>query len=71
MLLRYAPASFFIFAAHEPLLTVVKKLLPKAVPSALGVYLLAPVIVVAVLLVLHRLLARALPRVVGVLSGGR
>lgn len=71
VLLRYAPASFFVFAAHEPLLTVVKKLLPKAVPSALGVYLLAPVIVLAVLLVLHALLARALPRVAGVLSGGR
>lgn len=69
--IRFASASFFVFAAHEPLLTIIKKLAPKLLPTPLAAYLIAPLIVVLVLLALHTVLAKSLPRLTGLLSGGR
>jgi surface polysaccharide O-acyltransferase-like enzyme len=70
-LLRFAAASFFIFAAHEPLLTIVKKLLPSVISAPLAVYLLAPVIVIVTLLLSHAALHKLSPRLMRLLAGSR
>ncbi len=50
-LLKLVPFTFFIFAAHEPALTMTLKLLFRvfgfSVAASLGIYLIAPVIVIS------------------------
>lgn len=54
-----AGASFFVFAVHEPLTTMLLKITYRALPAspamALAVYLLVPLFVVAITLFLHRI----------------
>ncbi|WP_116139163.1 acyltransferase family protein [Trinickia diaoshuihuensis] len=57
-LVRLGDASFFVFAAHEPLLTICRKVSLKWVPLhssdvALGFYFLIPAFVIVVLASLH------------------
>ena len=67
--------TFFVFAAHEPLLAVVRKALaalagPGAAAS-LGVYLLAPTLVLGATLSAGAWLRARAPRAYGLLTGGR
>lgn len=76
VLLRLGGASFFVYAAHEPLLGIVRtlafQLLPLDLPAVmLLVYLLLPPLVVAVLVLLHLALIRVVPRGMRVVTGGR
>jgi peptidoglycan/LPS O-acetylase OafA/YrhL len=69
-------ASFFVFAAHEPLLTVVGKLLASALephtpPQVLALYLVVPLVVVSSCLALYALVRRLPMAVQSVLTGGR
>ena len=54
-----ADASFFVFAVHEPLTTALMKIsyrmLPVSSSMALTIYLLVPIIVVAITLILYRI----------------
>lgn len=75
-LTRLAGASFFVFAAHEPLLTFTRKLLYKVTaPTTDGevllLYVTIPVMVVAILLITHELLRRWMPRFLDVITGMR
>jgi peptidoglycan/LPS O-acetylase OafA/YrhL len=70
-----APASFFVFAAHEPLMTLVRKLLFRMLPPnpavAIAVYVLLPLAIVAFAAALYFLLRRAAPRLTALISGNR
>lgn len=75
-LLALSAASFFVFAAHEPLLTVLRKLafkivMPSQSISVIVLYLVIPCVVAALLTALYFALRTVAPRVVAVLSGGR
>jgi surface polysaccharide O-acyltransferase-like enzyme len=75
-LLRLGGASFFVYAAHEPLLGIVRTVafqtLPLDLPAVmLLIYLLLPLLVVAVLVLLHQALVRLVPRGLRVVTGGR
>jgi len=65
---------FFVFAAHEPLQTVVRKVSyrlfsPTAGASVLALYLLTPVCMIALLVIVHRCLLKIMPRFTGVITG--
>ncbi|MBU0498922.1 MAG: acyltransferase [Gammaproteobacteria bacterium] len=69
-------ASFFVYAAHEPLLGVLRTLAYRYVPldgplSPLLLYLFIPVLVMALLALGHRLLGVHFPRALSWVSGGR
>jgi len=69
-------ASFFVYAAHEPLLGIVRMLAFSYVPldgpyTMLALYLTIPVLVMALLVFCHRLLARLCPRALALVTGGR
>ncbi len=68
-------ASFFVFAVHEPLVTVGKKLafrtLPMTVGTVLVTYAVLPVLVIGFALVLHRILSAVAPAFLRVITGGR
>lgn len=71
-----AGAAFFVFAAHEPLLTITRRVAAKATgpmgPALdLALYCLLPTLVIIGLVVVHRALRRAAPRFVDTITGGR
>jgi len=75
-LARLAASAFFVFAAHEPLLTLARRSLaklsgPPGPALDLALYLVLPMVVIAVLVGLHRALRRVAPRFVDTLTGGR
>ena len=75
-LLRLSGASFFVYAAHEPLLGVVRtvafRVLPLDTPLvALVVYLAVPLLVILLLIFLHSALGRVAPRALLLVTGGR
>lgn len=68
--------SFFIFAVHEPLLTVLKKIIYKAVsPSSdvvvLFLYFTIPVIVITSSILLYLAMRKITPKILSIISGGR
>ena len=69
-------SAFFVFAAHEPLLTVVRKIYYKLVgPGAphevfLG-YLFCPAFVILILVAIHRISKSAFPRALNIVVGAR
>lgn len=68
--------SFFLFAIHEPLLTIFQKLLyVLIVPSSnlmiLILYLLNPALVIVVSVIIYKSLKRFMPRFLFLISGGR
>jgi peptidoglycan/LPS O-acetylase OafA/YrhL len=75
VLRRIGGVSFFVYAAHEPLLTATRKFVFWAVGyNAAAVhltYFLKPVLVVSGLYVLARVLQKCVPRVYGFLTGRR
>jgi fucose 4-O-acetylase-like acetyltransferase len=67
-------ASFFVFAAHEPLLTIFRKLSyklfsPASGAAILALYLLIPICLVALLVALHRCLLKTMPSFLGFITG--
>jgi surface polysaccharide O-acyltransferase-like enzyme len=69
-------ASFFVYAAHEPLLGIVRLLAFQFVPldgpyTMLALYLAIPVLVMALLVLVHRLLSRICPGPLSLITGGR
>ena len=55
---RWAPATFFIFAAHEPFLALVRKMLAAKFGSEIS-YIISPTLVLASLLVFFMLIPQA------------
>jgi surface polysaccharide O-acyltransferase-like enzyme len=75
-ILWLASASFFVFATHEPLLTVIKKLTDKSslsqLPGALlALYFLVPVVTITFSIFAYRCLSRISPKFSGIITGGR
>lgn len=69
-------ASFFVYAAHEPLLGILRTIAFQLVPfdrpyAMLLTYLLLPLALIAFLVGLHRLLAVRAGRLLAVVTGGR
>ncbi len=68
--------SFFVYAAHEPLLTISRKVVYKIVqPSStflvLSLYFIIPTIVILLLILAHRILFGIFPKFTVTISGGR
>jgi surface polysaccharide O-acyltransferase-like enzyme len=74
LLMRLSGASFFVFAAHEPLLIVVRKITYKLFAPASGVaiislYFLIPICLIAFLVAAHRYLLQTVPSFVSFITG--
>lgn len=75
-LVRLSATSFFVFAAHEPLITIARKVAYKVIrPNSdvevLVLYFLLPALTCAVLVVVYRMLSMLSPRLLRVITGGR
>lgn len=74
-LVALSGASFFVFAAHEPLMTLLRKLLYRAAPPSQALiftgYALLPLLLAAGLVMCFFVLRRAAPRFTSLISGGR
>jgi surface polysaccharide O-acyltransferase-like enzyme len=71
-----APRSFFLFAAHEPLMSFLARVVRRNFYIGPGLPMLAfstilPVFVIALVLFAYEVLARNTPRVLGYVTGGR
>jgi peptidoglycan/LPS O-acetylase OafA/YrhL len=71
---RLAESSFFVYAAHEPLLSIFRKvsfrlIQPRTAASELALYFLAPISIIVFLVMVYTLLHRALPRFTAVITG--
>jgi hypothetical protein len=74
MFLRLSGASFFIFAAHEPLLRIIRKvlynfLLPTSGVTLLALYFLIPICTIGILATTHGYLLKIAPSLVGFITG--
>jgi len=68
--------SFFVFAVHQPLLTVLKKIIYKIVsPNSdvviLFIYIAIPLIVITLSILLYLTLRKVTPKILSTISGGR
>ena len=75
-LLRIAGTSFFVFAVHEPLLTVIKKvaykfLMPNSEILILALYIFIPIFVILLSVVTYILLKSIAPKMINIVSGSR
>ncbi|MCJ2183643.1 acyltransferase [Novosphingobium sp. 1949] len=70
-----APAAFFVFAAHEPTLRILRKLVFRIVPlnefSSVALYITLPVITISIVTAGYFLLLRIAPGFTQVITGGR
>ncbi|MCH8314014.1 MAG: hypothetical protein IID17_13630, partial [Nitrospinae bacterium] len=76
MMATLGSASFFVFAAHQPFLMVLKKIIYKILSPnndllVLFLYFAIPVVVIVVCLYTYKYLARYMPFLASILSGGR
>lgn len=75
-LLKLAPASFFVFAVHEPLLTLLRKSLyvllrPSSEALVLSLYFLNPILIIVLCTLAYRVIYSKFPRFTGFITGGR
>jgi hypothetical protein len=73
-LIGLSNASFFVFAAHEPLLIIVRKLVYKLLSpvngaAILALYFLIPVFLIILLVAVHRYLLKTVPSFTGFITG--
>lgn len=76
MLFSLSEVSFFVFAAHEPLQVILRKLsykilLPETWMLVLALYFIVPIFVIAFLLATYRILSGITPGFLSVITGGR
>jgi surface polysaccharide O-acyltransferase-like enzyme len=69
-------ASFFVYAAHEPLMMIVRKLAFQIVPqqsgtAVLSLYVSIPIVLVAFLTYTYRILNSVVPTFTAAITGGR
>ena len=75
-LLILANQSFFVFALHEPLLTIIKKLTynyfkPSSDVATLIIYLSIPIITIIICLKIHEILLKLSPKLLKTIRGNR
>ena len=76
VLLALSPASFFVFAAHEPMLTFMRKVAYKALhphssEMILVIYFVLPTVIICLLTAAYFLLNKIFPAAIGFITGGR
>jgi surface polysaccharide O-acyltransferase-like enzyme len=76
LIIRLTGVSFFVYAAHEPLLTILKKILyrilsPDSAFTTLFLYFLIPITTIICTIVAYAALARVAPKFVSIITGGR
>ncbi len=76
LLVRLSRVSFFVYAAHEPLLTILRKisykiLIPESSFTILFLYFFVPIITITFAVVAYRGLTRVAPKFVSIVAGGR
>lgn len=76
ILTTLAPASFFVFAAHEPLLTLVRRVVYRVVrpddsPTLIAIYLAVPTLLIATLLACYFAMMRFAPTLLSFATGAR
>ncbi|MBU1229077.1 MAG: acyltransferase [Proteobacteria bacterium] len=76
LLLSLSGASFFVYASHEPLLTISRKvayryLAPESSLLSLSLYFMIPAAVIAFQLLFYRRLAACFPGFASAITGGR
>lgn len=75
ILLNLSFYSFFLFAFHEPILTIVKKgmayILGVNNTSVLLGYFISPILVICISLIIGKLLKKLIPTFYGILTGAR
>ncbi len=76
LILKLNAASFFVYAIHEPLLTILKKVLYKAFSpdspvAILALYFSLPLIIIGFAIALYHIISRISPRFTGIITGGR
>lgn len=75
-LLNLAGASFFVYIAHEPALTVARKIAYKLIRPESSIvifmlYLIIPIALIGLLLLIYRFANRSFPRATRFVTGGR
>ncbi len=75
-LIGLAPVSFFVFAAHEPLLTVLRKtfykmLIPSNDAETIALYFVIPFLTLGLCILAYTVSGRILPKFTSLISGGR
>jgi surface polysaccharide O-acyltransferase-like enzyme len=75
-LITLSSASFFVFACHEPLLTIARKLSfallsPSSERVVLALYFVDPLLVIVVCIVVYYVCWKMMPEVTSLLTGGR
>lgn len=76
LLIALSPASFFVFAMHEPALTFARKvtyrlIAPETAGATIAVYFAIPLTLILLLTALYFPLKRRLPRLMALATGGR
>lgn len=76
LLIKLSAASFFVYAIHEPLLTIVKKILYKViVPNSsiaiLALYFSIPIMIIIFAVATYGWLANFAPKFTSLITGGR
>jgi hypothetical protein len=74
LLLRLSSVSFFVFAAHVPLLTIMREVsyelfVPTSGMAILALYFLIPICLVTFLVAVHSCLVKATPSFAGFITG--
>jgi Acyltransferase family len=73
---QLAGASFFVFAAHEPLLSALRKIAyssfqPESDLSIFTLYLCIPIVLILLLVFIHQQINQHLPNFTRIITGGR
>lgn len=76
LLLKLSPLSFFVFAVHEPMLTVLKKLLYKIIVpnsdiSVILLFFTIPTFIIFFSVFIYHVLRTFSPKFLNIISGGR
>lgn len=76
LIVQLSSASFFVYAVHEPLLTILKKIAYKTIHPAssfsiLCIYLFIPTITIILSLIVYRIISSISPKFVSIVTGGR
>ncbi|MEO7860354.1 MAG: acyltransferase family protein, partial [Nitrospirales bacterium] len=76
LIVRLSGASFFVYAIHEPLLTILRKISyriisPSSPSTIIALYIVIPTITILFAVVAYRGFARVAPKLASVVTGGR
>ena len=74
-LFRLSASSFFVYAVHEPLLSIVRKsafrmFAPRSGFAQLSLYFLIPACLITALVIISNLLSNKLPTFMAIITGG-